>query len=135
MGALGSLYPDAKALFVPTDAVIATGVDWLGWRASGPCQVNAVYAVNAATVATVTNTMALTVNKRPGGTGAAVAIASQAAGVGFTAATPVTLTMTATVANTKLAAGDWVSVTKTLAGTGVSTGLVVILEIVDGYKN
>lgn len=134
MGALGSLYPETVQVAIPADAVVASADEYLCYRSPGPYQVNAVYAVNDATIATATDTVRVQVGKKAAGTGTFTQVADFPAATGWTADTPRTGAMTATVADTKLAAGDWLAVKKTLAGTGATTGLVIVIELLAGYK-
>lgn len=135
MGQLGTLDPYTVHKNVPADSIIGNADEWLFWRAPNACQVTGAYLVNNATIAGVTDTVRVEIGKKAAGTGSFTQIADFPAATVKTADTPVTGTLTATTASTKLAAGDWLALKKTIAGTGATSGLAIVVNVIDGYQN
>lgn len=127
---LGGLFPLSVNHFVDSDP--AADATWNFWRAFAACQVDGVYAVNDAAIATSTNTLAVTIGKRAGGTGTFTTIANFVATATWAADTPRTGTLTA--ANTKLAAGDWLAFKWDETGTGLATRMAVHVDLLIGYE-
>lgn len=112
-----------------TGNAASTGVQVVA-RAPFACTVQAItFTPDAAVVADATNNATLQVtNRTTGGGSTAVASGTTTTGNGMTAFTPWTPSLSGTAANLNLAAGDVISIDKTVGGTGVliPAGLVEI---------
>ena len=130
MSVYGSqLFPFSVNHFVDADA--AADAEWNIWRAYAACQVDAVYAVMDAAVAT--KLLEVVVGKKSAGTGTLATIAQFATSAAWAADTPRTGTLTA--ANTKLAAGDWLTYKRDETGAGTETRLALHVYLFAGYEN
>jgi hypothetical protein len=134
-----STYGGALQPFIVTLGPVAdptTNVEFAFFRATGPCQVVAVRAVNDATIATTTDTLQVLVTKWPVGVVAnTVNVADFPAATGWTLDVPRDGTLSTTAANLKLVAGDYLAYKHVEAGTGGETRMVVQVELVAGHQS
>lgn len=115
--------PGDHTFLIPVagQATAGTTDEWAGFIAPFRCVVTAVkWTPNAAVTADGTNFFSVVVKNRVAGAGT-TAIATRAYsatnGVAFT---PETVTLSATAADLNVAAGDLVSVAKTVGGSGLA---------------
>lgn len=113
-----------------TGNAASTGVQVVA-RAPFACTVQSItFTPDSGVTADATNNATLQVTNRTTGAGTtSVASVTTTTGFGMTAYTPATIAVSATAANLNLAAGDVISLDKTVGGTGViiPAGLVEIV--------
>lgn len=116
-------------IFVAGQGTAGTVDEWAGFTAPFRCVVTAVkWTPNAAITADPTNYFSLVVKNRVAGAGT-TAIATRAySATNSVAFTPETVSLTGTAADLRIAAGDLVSVAKTVAASGLAMpdGLVQV---------
>ncbi|MCK2214284.1 hypothetical protein MF672_010845 [Actinomadura sp. ATCC 31491] len=100
----------------------ATTDEWMGFKAPFRCVITGVVWVpNANVTADPTNYFSVVVKNRGAAGAGSTAIATRAYsatnGVAFT---PETVSLSGTAADLNVAAGDWISVAKTVGGSGLA---------------